>query len=497
MTFPDQSILDRAVKFASRTHGIFIDGKWMNCSSGEYFPTINPCDESVIGEIAAGEAADIDLAVAAASKAFASAAWAKMKYPARRALLLAIADVIEANAPELACLEALDTGKTYQNALTIDVPSAVGAFRYYAGWSDKIYGTTNQIASPGEHHAYVEREPVGVVGMIIPWNFPFSLLAMKLAPALAAGCTTVIKPAEETSLSALRLAELLIEAGVPAGVVNVVTGDGRKAGAALAAHARVDKIAFTGSTEVGRHIIHAAAGNLKKVSLELGGKAPNIILPDADLDKAIEKSAMGAFFNAGQNCMALSRLIVHRDVHDQVVEGLVRYAGQLKIGGGMANSGQLGPLISEKHFARVADYVATGIEEGATVAFGGARAGNKGYFLEPTILTGCTNDMRVVREEIFGPVVVVQSFDDIDAVVESVNSSEYGLSGAVWTRDLSMAMSLAKRLRIGNLGINTSVAADRNLPVGGYRQSGWGRENAFDGISAFLETKAVVVAIGD
>lgn len=486
--------IEQAHSFMARSHQLLINGHWQEPDSKEYFDISDPATGAVISKAALGSKADVDDAVSAARHAFDNGEWTGFKPVERRTILNKIADLIEQNGAELAYLECRDNGKPFKGALAMDAVSAAGAFRYYAGWCDKIHGTSNNTSPAGETHAFTVREPVGVAGLIVPWNFPISLTAMKLAPALAAGCTCVLKPAEETSLTALRLGEILINAGVPPGVVNIVTGLGHVAGAALAVHPGVDKIAFTGSTEVGKKIIESAAGNLKKVSLELGGKAPSIILPDADLPKAIANSARGAFFNAGQNCMALSRLFVHEDVHEEVLAGVCEFAKSLKVGPGLDQDTEMGPLISQTHLDRVLEFIEVGKQEGARIVTGGHRIDRDGYFVEPTVFADCSADMRIVREEIFGPVVAVLKYRDIEDVIAQTNESEYGLSAAVWTNDLTMAHRLAKALRVGGVGVNTSNSADRDLPLGGYRQSGWGRENAFEGLSQYLETKSIIIA---
>lgn len=489
----DAQQIEHAEKFLARKHGLLIDGEWREPESGDYFEIFDPATGEVISHAAAAGQEDVNAAVKAAKRAFNDGEWTGMKPAQRRHLLSSIADSLEAHAAELGYLECRDNGKSFRTAVALDVEKAAGSFRYYSGWCDKINGTSNQISSPGESHAFTLLEPIGVVALIVPWNFPLLLTAMKLAPALAAGCTCILKPAEETSLSALRMGQLLLDAGVPAGVVNVVTGLGHIAGAALAEHAEVAKVAFTGSTEVGKKIIRSAAGNVKKISLELGGKAPSIILPDAALDEAIHASAAGAFYNSGQNCMALSRLFAHEDVYDAVVAGVCSYAKSLTVGPGIEEDTQMGPLISYEHMQRVLEYIAIGKSEGAEIAVGGKRIERSGYFVEPTVFTGCTAGMRIVREEIFGPVVAILKYSDINDVIDQVNESEYGLSAVVWTSDLSMAHRLARALRVGSIGLNSRTVADRDLPLGGFRQSGWGRENGFDGLALYLETKAIVV----
>ncbi len=487
----------RAQAFVERSHFLFIDGNEVEPNSRKSFDVFNPATGKVITQVAAADEHDVDIAVRSARKAFDNGTWSDLKPAVRSRILHRIADMIEQNAEELAYLESLDNGKPISQSLPIDISATAGAFRYYAGWADKIHGSTYNISMPGDYHSYTLREPVGVVGLIVPWNYPLVMAAVKLGPALAAGCTCILKPAEETPLTALRLGELMAEAGVPEGVVNILPGIGEVTGAALVAHPGVDKVAFTGSTEVGKAIVQAATGNLKKVSLELGGKAPNIIFPDADLSKAIPGSAMGIFFNSGQVCTATSRLYVHEDIYDEVVSGVSDFAKILKIGPGLEPESQLGPLVSERQLDRVMNYVAKGKEEGGTIATGGSRFGEQGYFIEPTVIADTTNEMVVTREEIFGPVLVAQKFKDLEEVTALANDSTYGLSAALWTKNISTAHKLARRLRAGLVSVNTQMAADFDLPIGGYKQSGWGRENGLEGLSLYLETKSVVVALDE
>ncbi|HMN87884.1 MAG TPA: aldehyde dehydrogenase family protein, partial [Bauldia sp.] len=388
-------------------------------------------------------------------------------------------------------------GKPVTNARRDDVQSSIDMFRYMAGWSTRLNGETITVSKDGDWHAYTLREPVGVVGQIIPWNFPLMMAAWKLAPALAAGCTIVLKPAEQTPLSALRFGELVMEAGFPAGVVNIVTGLGETAGAALSQHPDVDKVAFTGSTEVGKLIVRAAAGNLKRVSLELGGKSPAIVFPDADLDVAIAGTADAIFYNQGQCCTAGSRLFAHKSIYDRVVEGVVAAAGKVRIGHGLDPNVNLGPLVSKEQHDRVTGFIETGRKEGAEVATGGKVPGNQGYFVEPTVLAGTNRDMRVVREEIFGPVVCVQSFDDddLEQVAKFANDTEYGLQASIWTRNLKVAHVLARKIRAGTICINNHNFGDPAWPFGGYKQSGWGREMGKDVMEHYTETKSVAARL--
>jgi phenylacetaldehyde dehydrogenase len=487
-----------AESYLTRHHRMLIDGHWVDAQSGQTLPVEDPATQEVIAHVPAGDKADIDLAVAAARRAFETGPWSKIAPGERSRLVWTIGDLLERYADEFAELEALDNGKPVTNARRDDVQGSINMFRYMAGWATRLNGETIQVSSPGNWHVYTLREPVGVVGQIIPWNFPLMMAAWKLAPALAAGCTIVLKPAEQTPLSALRFGELIAEAGIPDGVVNIVTGYGETAGAALAQHPGVDKIAFTGSTEVGKSIVQAAAGNLKRVSLELGGKSPAIVFPDADLDRAIAGTADAIFYNQGQCCTAGSRLFAHASVYDAIVDGMVGQAGRIKIGHGLDASVNLGPLVSEEQYKRVTGYIATGRQEGATVATGGGTVGERGYFVEPTVLTRTDRNMRVTREEIFGPVVCVQSFDDddLDAVARFANDTEYGLQASIWTQNLKVAHLMARKIKAGTICINTHNYGDPAWPFGGYKQSGWGREMGKEVMEHYTETKSVAAQLG-
>jgi phenylacetaldehyde dehydrogenase len=489
------AIDSRVSEFIDKPRKLLIDGKWVSAASGKTFPTYNPATGEVLAQIAEGDRVDIDAAVKAARKAFDKGPWSKMTSSERGRLIWKLADLIEEHLEEFATLETLDNGKPLTVARAADVPLAVDMFRYMAGWSTKLEGTTIPISVPytpgAQYLAYTLREPVGVIGQIIPWNFPLLMAAWKLGPALAAGCTVVLKPAEQTPLSALLLGEMIVEAGFPEGVVNIVTGFGETAGAALAAHDQVDKIAFTGSTEVGRLIVHAATGNLKKVSLELGGKSPNVVFKDSDLDTAISGSASAIFFNHGQCCCAGSRLYVERPVFDKVVEGVAAKAKKIRVGSGLDPSTQMGPLVSEEQLQRVCNYLEIGINEGAKAVSGGKKTGDKGYFVEPTVLVDTKEDMRVVQEEIFGPVVAAIPFDDPEELVSRANDSIYGLAAGIWTKDISKAHKLAASLRAGTVWINCYNIFDAALPFGGYKQSGWGREMGKDALELYTQTKAV------
>jgi len=489
--------LHRSVQeFLSQPKKLLIGGQWVDAQSAKTFETYNPATGEVLARVAQGDRHDINQAVAAARKGFESGRWPDMSPAERGRLLWKLADLIEQHREELAELETLDNGKPLIFSRAGDIPSAANAFRYMAGWATKVEGTTIPISSSrAKYFAYTLREPVGVVGQIIPWNFPLVMAAWKLAPALAVGCTCVLKPAEQTPVTALRLGELIQEAGFPDGVVNIVTGFGETAGAALASHPDVDKIAFTGSTEVGKLIAQAATGNLKKVSLELGGKSPNVIFADADLNSAIPGSANAIFFNLGQVCTAGSRLFVHKSVFDQVVDGVAGETRKFKIGPGMIESTNLGPLVSEEQLSRVCGFLDSGNKEGATTIVGGHRIGDAGYFVEPTILVDVKPHMKVVREEIFGPVVTAIPFSEPEEVVAFANDTVYGLASAVWTRDISKAHRMAAKLRAGTVWINCYNVFDPALPFGGYKQSGWGRENGRAALDLYTENKSVCAQI--
>ena len=472
---------------------LFIDGRFVESLSGKSFDSINPATEEVLTSVSEGDRADIDAAVAAARAAFETGPWPRMRPRDRGRLLLKLADLISANAEELARLETLDNGKPIAETLNVDIPQAAEVFAYYAGWADKIHGET--IPATNDHFTYTLREPHGVCGQIIPWNFPLLMAAWKLAPALACGNTVVLKPAEQTPLTALRLAELVAEAGFPPGVVNVVPGYGPTAGAALAAHPGVDKIAFTGSTEVGRLIQKAAAGNLKSVSLELGGKSPNIVFADADIDAAVQGAIRGIFFNQGEVCCAGSRLFVEESAHDHFVEALAGFAGALKQGDPLDASTQVGAQVSDEQFGKILGYIESGVQAGATLLTGGARQGEKGYFIQPTVFTGVDKNAAIAREEIFGPVVSTFTFKGIDEAIAEGNDSNYGLAAAVWTRDIKKAHRVAQALRAGTVWVNTYNAFDTAVPFGGYKESGTGRELGVQALDLYTQTKSVWIAL--
>jgi phenylacetaldehyde dehydrogenase len=542
--------VDRRVEeFTAAPRKLFIDGQWVDAASGKTFETPNPATGETLANVAEGDAEDINRAVRAARKAFDDGPWSRMTASDRGRLIWKIGDLILEHAEELAQLESLDNGKPVGVALAADVPLAADLFHYMAGWATKIEGNTINISVPympganfhsytlrepvgvalaadvplaadlfhymagwatkiegntinisvpympgANFHSYTLREPVGVVGQIIPWNFPLLMAAWKLGPALTTGCTVVLKPAEQTPLSALLLAQLIAEAGIPDGVVNVVTGFGETAGAALAAHDDVDKVAFTGSTEVGRLIVQAATGNLKKVSLELGGKSPNIVFDDADAG-AVEGAANAIFFNHGQCCVAGSRLFVQEDRFDEVVNGVAEIAKGIKLGPGMDSGTQMGPLVSDEQLRRVTGFLESGVSEGATTLTGGGRFGDQGYFVEPTVITNTRPDMAIVREEIFGPVVVAAPFRTLDEIAAEANNTTYGLGAGIWTKDISKAHALAKKLRAGTVWINCYNVFDASLPFGGYKQSGWGREMGHEVLEAYTEVKAVTTQL--
>jgi len=495
-----EGISRRVAEWLDRPKRNLINGQWVAAVSGKTFESLNPADGSLLANLPDSDKEDINRAVAAARRAFDSGPWRKMTPSERGKLLWRIGDLVLEHADEFAELESLDNGKPRAVARVADVPLAADLFHYMAGWATKIEGNTIPISVPyapgGQFHAFTLREPVGVVGQIIPWNFPLLMAAWKLGPALTTGNCVVLKPAEQTALSALRLGELLLEAGLPAGVVNIVTGFGETAGAALAAHDDADKVAFTGSTEVGKMIVRAASGNLKKVSLELGGKSPNIVFKDArDLEAAIKGAANAVFFNHGQCCCAGSRLLVEKEIYDEVVTGVADEARKIRLGPGMSPDTQMGPLVSQEQLERVTRYLDQGKQEGACYVTGGSRVGEKGYFVQPTVATDVTPRMSIVREEIFGPVVVAEPFSSPEQVVVQANATDYGLAAGIWTRDVAKAHKIAAQLRAGTVWVNCYNVFDAALPFGGYKQSGWGREMGHEVLELYTEAKAVVMGL--
>lgn len=485
--------------FLDRKHGNYIDGQWCAAASGKTLAVIDPATGRTVSHVPDSDSADIDMAVSAARRAFENRSWQSMKPAVRERLLHRLADLMEANIETLAELESIDNGKTTAIAGAVDLPCAIDCMRFMAGIPSKLNGKTLKPSVPflpdGELFAYTNHIPVGVVGAIVPWNFPTLLTTWKLAPALAAGCTVVLKPAEETPLTALYLAKLAEEAGFPPGVLNVVTGYGHTAGAAMTAHPGVDKVTFTGSTEVGRLILQAATGNLKKVTLELGGKSPAIVMPDADLDIAIPGAASGIFFNHGQVCTAGSRLFVHKSQFDKVVEGIADIARNMKVGPGLAPDTEIGPMVSKVQQDRVSAYIASGRDCGAEILAGGDRPDSDGFFVNPTVFVNTNPDMKIVREEIFGPVLVAAPYDDIEEVIAQANDTPFGLGASIWSRDVSTVHRMAPRIRAGTVWVNCHNVIDAALPFGGFKESGWGRENGVDAVQAFCENQTVVISL--
>jgi aldehyde dehydrogenase (NAD+) len=472
---------------------LLINNRWVPSESGETFATVNPSTGEEICQVAAAGPADVDKAVEAARKAFERGAWRKMNASERGKLLFRLADLIEQHADELARLEALDNGKPVSVARRVDVAKSVASYRYFAGWADKVQGKT--IPIDGDFFCYTRHEPIGVVGQIIPWNYPMLMQAWKLAPALATGNTVVLKPAEQTPLSALRVGELILEAGFPEGVVNLLPGFG-SAGAAIARHMDVDKVAFTGSTETGRLILEAAArSNLKKVTLELGGKSPNIIFHDTDLDEAVEGAHLGIFSNQGQICSAGSRVFVEEKIYDQFMEKSVARARKRIVGDPFDPQTEQGPQVDQAQFDRISDYIESGVRDGARLACGGKRVGDRGYFIEPTVFGEVDDEMKIAREEIFGPVMSVIPFKDLEEVIARANRTIYGLAAGVWTRDIKKAHAIANSVRAGTVWVNCYGAVDIRAPFGGFKQSGIGRELGEYGLQEYTEVKSVIMKL--
>jgi len=471
---------------------MLIGGQWVQAASVETFETVNPANATTITTVASAGAADVDRAVDAARRAFEDRAWSDMNPHQRTRVLLRIADIIEAHADELALIESLDVGIPIRLA-RYQIAIAAETFQYYAGWPTKMLGTVNPVDA--SVHCYTVREPVGVCAGIIPWNGPLTMAAWKIAPALACGNTVILKPAEQSPLSALRFGELVSECGLPDGVVNIMTGLGETAGAAIAAHPGIDKVSFTGSTETGKKILGASVGNLKRVTLELGGKSPHIIMPDADLELAARNAASGFCLLTGQVCVAGTRILVHETVHDEFADALAKQIAAYQVGDPFAEDTMLGPVVSAAQFDRVTGYVALGQQEGARIAVGGEPVQGPGYFVEPTLFEGVRNDMRLAREEIFGPVAALLPFRDADEAVRIANDTPYGLAAAVATSDVSTAHTLARRLRAGVVWVNTHGELDLSFPFGGFKQSGLGRELGERSLDSFTELKSVFVRL--
>ena len=486
-------------RFLKRPPRLLIGGEWVESRSSAQIPVMDPATGGQIATVPDANAADVDRAVAAARAAFEKGAWPEMLPVQREALIWKLSDLIDQHAEELAELESLNNGKTKFIASVVDVPNTRDYFRYMAGWATKLEGATfntSIFAGPGsKFHTYTLREPIGVVAQIIPWNFPLAMAAWKLGPALACGCTCVLKPAEQTPLSALRLGELICEAGFPPGVVNILTGNGETTGAALVAHPGVDKVAFTGSTPVGKSINKSATDTLKRVSLELGGKSPVIVLPDANLEAVIGGAANAIFFNAGQVCAAGSRLYAHSKVFDQVVEGVSQAAARIRLGPGLDPNTEMGPLVSKEQQERVLGYIDSGRQGGAKIVTGGEAPPGQGYYVKPTVMANVRQDMAVVREEIFGPVLVAQRFDDLDEIAALANDSPYGLGASIWGRDISAIHRLVPKVRAGTVWVNCHNFVDPAMPFGGYKQSGFGREHGHVVFEHYTELKSVCIAL--
>ena len=472
----------------------FIGGKWVPAASGKTFETINPATEDVIAQVAEGDAEDVDAAVAAARDALENGPWSKLDARDRGRLMYKLADLMEEELNELAALETLDNGKPIRDAKAADLPLAIDCLRYYAGFADKIHGQT--IPVRGNYFTYTRREPVGVAGQIIPWNFPILMVCWKWGPALAAGCTIVMKPAEQTPLSCLRLARLAQKAGLPDGVINVVPGYGPTAGAAIVKHPQVDKVAFTGEYRTAQIIMRDASQTLKRLTFELGGKSPNIVFADADLDAAAVGSHFGLYFNQGQCCCAGSRLFVEEKVYDKFVDKIVAMNKTRKLGDPLDPTTEQGPQVDKAQFDKIMHYIGVGQQEGAQCLTGGKRFGDRGYYIEPTLFTNVKDEMAIAKDEIFGPVMSILKFNDVNEIVDRANNTAYGLAAAVWTRDISKAHHLAAKIKAGTVWINCYDVFDAGAPFGGFKMSGMGRELGERGLEAYTETKTVTVSLG-
>ncbi|MEM7465923.1 MAG: aldehyde dehydrogenase family protein [Pseudomonadota bacterium] len=495
--FQQRAYSDAAQQALNRQPALFINNEWVNSSHGKTLGVEDPSTLVEISRIADASDTDVDRAVSAARTAFDDGRWSDLPPNQRERLILRLADLLEQHAEEFAELEAIDNGKPIGMAAQVDIPASIDRLRYMAGWATKLGGETTQpsAAPGGNFFSYVSREPIGVAAQIVPWNFPLLMAMMKIAPALAAGCTIILKPAEQTSLSALRFADLVAEAGLPPGVLNIITGLGETAGAALVNHPSVDKVAFTGSTEVGKIINRAATDTLKRVTLELGGKSPVIVMPDVDMATAAPSAAGAVFFNSGQVCVAGSRLYGHRSIFDKLLEGVAEASEAWAPRPSLDPEGQMGPLVSKEQFERVTGYIEAGKKAGASIAVGGDSPTSDGYYVNPTVMVDVKPEMSVVREEIFGPVVVAQRFDDLDEVAKSANDTSFGLAAGIWTKDVSTMHKLASKLKAGTVWGNCHGVFDSALPFGGYKQSGIGREQARQGIEAYTELKTVIIQL--
>jgi phenylacetaldehyde dehydrogenase len=482
-------------RFLCKAQRMFIGGEWLEASDGASAEVIEPSTEGVLTRLPMGTADDLDRAVQAARAQFDGGPWSQLKPLERERLIHRLADLIEAHGEELAQIESIDMGKSVAQARAVDIQGTVDTLRYFAGWASKLHGRTVEPSLPGNYLAYTRKEAVGVVGAIVPWNFPLQTMAWKLGAALATGCTVVVKPAELTSLSALRFAELVQQSGIPDGVINIVTGRGSVVGEAMSRHPGIDKLSFTGSTPVGCSVGKAAMDQMKRLTLELGGKSPVIVFADADIEAAAEAVANGVFFNSGQVCDAGTRAYVERSVYPAFLEALARYTATLKIAPGLDPDCFISPMVSRQQQQRVLDYIAVGKAEGAQVYYGGEPVEGPGYYVQPTIFANCDNRMRIVREEIFGPVLVTAPFDTPEQALALANDTEYGLAAALYSNDLGKVHGLIPRLRAGTVYVNAHSTLDPSMPFGGYKQSGYGKDMGAEQLEFFLETKAVWITL--